>query len=52
MEPHHVNSYLLILVAVLVGMALFAALMLLIQLPLERLKKRYFPGEQEYELIA
>ncbi|KAK6754792.1 hypothetical protein RB195_013652 [Necator americanus] len=52
MEPHVINSYLLVGVAILLMMAVLVTLLNLAQPPLRRLIKYYFPGEQDYEIIV
>lgn len=52
MEPHKFNTFLLVILLMCLLGAAVAILSLLVQPPLKKLKQRYFPGEQEYELIV
>ncbi|WKY09267.1 hypothetical protein Q1695_001992 [Nippostrongylus brasiliensis] len=52
MEPHLMNFYLMLSVAVLVCLAVLVTALNLVQPPLRRFIKWYFPGEQDYEIMA
>ncbi|KAK5984245.1 hypothetical protein GCK32_014640 [Trichostrongylus colubriformis] len=52
MEPHIINSYLLLTVGILLLMVVLVTVLNLVQPPIRRLFKWYFPGEQDYEIMA
>ncbi|CAL2046947.1 unnamed protein product [Caenorhabditis brenneri] len=52
MRPHEMNQFLIYCILFLFVMLILSIILLFVSRPIYKFKCKYFPGEQEYELLV
>ncbi|CCF23327.1 uncharacterized protein CELE_F21A3.2 [Caenorhabditis elegans] len=52
MRPHEINQFLIYCILFLFMMLIVSIILLFVSRPIYKFKCKYFPGDQEYELLV